>query len=91
MAYGEFKSSRHNEPAVFEAFFRKHPFKGRYTVSAGIDEVMLYLKNYKFDHDTHIAYLKQTMPNIKETDPFWQWLESLNISMLTEVHGISDG
>ena len=28
MSYAEWKAKRHNEPAVFEAFFRKAPFKG---------------------------------------------------------------
>lgn len=40
MSYAEWKAKRHNKPAVFEAFFRKSPFKGSYTVFAGLDEVL---------------------------------------------------
>jgi len=40
MAYGEWKAGRHNEATVFEAYFRKAPFKGCYTIFAGTDEVM---------------------------------------------------
>ena len=40
MAYAEWKAKRHDEPAIFEAFFRKAPFKGPYAVFAGLDEVL---------------------------------------------------
>jgi nicotinate phosphoribosyltransferase len=43
MAYGEWKAKRAEEPAVFEAFFRKAPFKGCFTIFGGLDEVLLFL------------------------------------------------
>lgn len=79
MAYGEFKAKRHEEQGVFEAFFRKHPFKGQFTVSGGMDEVMLFLKNYKFKPE-HVNCLKKALPNIKSDDLFWSWLESLDFT-----------
>lgn len=48
MAYAEFKAGRHTHRCVFEAFFRKAPFKGRYTVFGGLDEVIHFLDNYRF-------------------------------------------
>ncbi len=48
MAYAEFKAGRHTHRCVFEAFFRKAPFKGRYTVFGGLDEVIHFLANYRF-------------------------------------------
>lgn len=57
MAYAEFKSHRHNLPCVMEAFFRKAPFKGRYTLFGGLDEVILFLENFKITK-AHTAYLK---------------------------------
>ena len=57
MAYAEWKADRHNEPTVFEAFFRKSPFKGCYTVFAGSEEVHRFLQTYKFT-DEHLSFIK---------------------------------
>ena len=57
MAYAEWKAKRHDEHAIFEAFFRKAPFKGPYAVFAGLDEVLQYLSHYKFTEE-HLAYVK---------------------------------
>lgn len=35
MAYGYWKHGRLEERAVFNLFFRKHPFGGGYTIAAG--------------------------------------------------------
>jgi nicotinate phosphoribosyltransferase len=71
MAYAEFRANRHEQTCVFEAFFRKAPFKGRYTIFGGLDEVQDLLRNYKFS-DRHIEYLKQKMPHFEPG--FWAWL-----------------
>jgi nicotinate phosphoribosyltransferase len=57
MAYAEWKTGRHEEHCVFEAFFRKSPFKGNYTIFAGLDEVLRFLKTYKFT-EPMLAFLK---------------------------------
>ena len=57
MTYGEWKAQRHNEPAVFEAYFRKAPFKGCHTIFAGTDEVMEFMTKFRFNED-HLAFLK---------------------------------
>ena len=61
MSYAEWKGNRHNEPAIFELFFRKCPFKGNFAIFAGLDEIAQFLQNYKFS-DEHIEYLKATIP-----------------------------
>ena len=58
MAYGEWKTGRHEIHAVFEACFRKAPFKGCYTVFAGTDEVLQFLKEFRFQ-EAHLEYLKR--------------------------------
>ena len=57
MAYAEWKAKRADENAVMEAYFRKAPFKGCFTIFAGLDEVLLFLKNYKFT-EQHLDYIK---------------------------------
>jgi nicotinate phosphoribosyltransferase len=44
MAKAYFDSGKHLESAVFEVLFRKNPFKGEYTIFAGLNEVLLFLK-----------------------------------------------
>lgn len=77
MCYAYWNSKRHNEHAVFEAFFRKNPFKGKFTIFAGTDEVMKFLKKFKFTPE-HITYLKSQMPQAPQE--FFNWLETLDCS-----------
>jgi nicotinate phosphoribosyltransferase len=51
MSYAYWKNKRHNEPAVFEAYFRKNPFKGNYTVFAGLDEALRFVSEFKFKEE----------------------------------------
>ena len=57
MCYAYWKNKRHEENAVFEAFFRKSPFKGNFTVFAGIEEVIKYVAHFRFKPE-HIEFLK---------------------------------
>jgi nicotinate phosphoribosyltransferase len=75
MAYAEWKGKRHEHLCVFEAFFRKAPFGGRYTVNAGLDEVVNFLENFKFEQK-HIQYLKAQLSYME--DGFFDWLANLS-------------
>ncbi len=57
MAYSYWRSNKHNDDAVFEAFFRKSPFKGEYCVFAGSDEVLKFVSTFKFTAKD-VEYLK---------------------------------
>ena len=87
MAYAEWKGKRQDHSCVFEAFFRKAPFKGRYTVFGGLDEVISFLSNFKFS-EKHIFYLKQQLPYMELG--FFDWLSNLSTKSL-KVHGIPSG
>jgi nicotinate phosphoribosyltransferase len=56
MAYGYWKNRMHDHEAVFHLFFRKHPFNGNYSVACGLELVIEYLKDLKFEVDD-IQYL----------------------------------
>ena len=58
MSYAYWKHNKHNEPVVFEAFYRKNPFKGNYAIFAGLDEVISFLSSYRFT-EAHMLYLKE--------------------------------
>ncbi|MEH0155384.1 nicotinate phosphoribosyltransferase [Limibacter armeniacum] len=56
MAYGYWKTGHLNKEGVFHAYFRKHPFKGGFTVACGLDYLIDFLQNLKFSAD-EVAYL----------------------------------
>lgn len=87
MSYAYFNSNRHQEHSIFEAFFRKHPFKGKYCIFAGVQEVIAFIKNFKFT-PSHVAYLKTQMP--QASAEYFEWLESLDGSQV-KVYGIKEG
>ena len=62
MAYGYWKLRRTDEEAVFNLFFRRHPFKGGYTVACGLDHVADYLESLGFD-DHDLKYLAELTGN----------------------------
>lgn len=86
MTYSYWKNKRHDEHAVFEAFFRKWPFKGNYAVFAGVDEVIEFLQAFKFS-DQHISYLKTQF--VRAEPEFFDWLQTLDANCLT-ITGIPD-
>ncbi len=49
MAYAYWKSGKGEQKAVFNLFFRKHPFDGGFTILAGLEYVIDFCSNLKFD------------------------------------------
>lgn len=62
MANGYWQNGMYDREAVFHLFFRKHPFKGKYTIACGLNQVIDYLNHLHFDVDD-IRYLG----NLKDT------------------------
>lgn len=57
MLAGYLEEDLHEEPSVFDLFFRHNPFKGGYAVFAGLDTALSYLENLAFTED-ELAYLE---------------------------------
>lgn len=57
MMQGYFKHKEKNETVIFDAFFRNNPCGGGYAISAGLDQVIDYVKNLHFSKED-IAYLR---------------------------------
>lgn len=55
MMQGYFQS-HNDEVVVFDVFYRSNPSEGGYAISAGLEQVIDYIKNLRFDEDD-IAYL----------------------------------
>lgn len=62
MAYAYWKSGMADREAVFHMFYRKKPFNGGYAIACGLDVVMDYLEDFKFD-DSDLDYLKTLTGN----------------------------
>lgn len=56
MMYAYWKNNTHNRKVVFEAYFRKNPFKNGYTVFAGLERIVHYINELTFTEDD-VQYL----------------------------------
>lgn len=57
MANALFKKGMHERKVVFDRFYRKNPFDGGYTVVAGIQHLVDFVKNFLYDAED-IEYLR---------------------------------
>src|ERR1044071_7716024 len=48
MAYGYWKAGRAEQEAVFHLLFRKQPFQGGFTLACGLEDVIEYLRRFRF-------------------------------------------
>uniref|UniRef100_A0A4W5R1Q9 Nicotinate phosphoribosyltransferase n=1 Tax=Hucho hucho TaxID=62062 RepID=A0A4W5R1Q9_9TELE len=81
MAYAYWRSGRHNEPAVFELFFRDNPFGGGFSLFSGMHDCLLFLRSFRFT-DEDVEYLRSVLP--PATDPaFFLFLRELDCSGVT--------
>ncbi|KAL6044059.1 Nicotinate phosphoribosyltransferase [Balamuthia mandrillaris] len=83
MAYAYWKNGSHEDPSVFDLFFRKNPFGGEFTIFAGLEEVIRYVNSFSF-RPSQIEQLKQVMP--PGCDPeFYDWLATVDSSKVRVV------
>ena len=55
-----------NETVVFDMFFRSNPNKAGYSIAAGLDQVIQYIKNLNFSYDD-VEYEIYTSEAVGET------------------------
>lgn len=82
MAYAYWKSGKAEQEAVFNLFFRKNPFQSGFTIAAGLDYVIDYCRNFKFD-ENDLSYLgaMEKEDGTPTFDPaFIQYLRELTFS-----------
>lgn len=91
MSYGYWKAGIDAKESVFHLFFRKRPFHGGFTITAGLDAVINYLNNFHF-HPDDLAYLA-TLKGADGTelfDPkFFDYLANMKFSC--DVDAIPEG
>ncbi|MDN3670978.1 nicotinate phosphoribosyltransferase [Echinicola jeungdonensis] len=91
MAYAYWKSGKADQQAVFNLFFRKNPFQSGFTVAAGLDYVIDFCRNFKFE-ENDLEYLQQMTqkdgtPTFEEG--FIQYLRELKFSC--DVDAVEEG
>ncbi len=57
MMQGYFKNKDKNETVIFDAFYRKNPCDGGYAVMAGLEQLIEYIQNLRFETED-IDYLR---------------------------------
>ncbi len=85
MANGYFQNGLKDKQAYFDMFFRKVPDNGGYAIMAGVEQLIEYLKNLKFD-DKDIEYLRSKNLFSEE---FLQYLKNFKFSC--DVWAIPEG
>ena len=91
MAYGYWKAGLHEHEAVFYHSFRHAPFKGRYTICAGLGTLIDYLLNFQFTDDDidYLGGLTDTQGNVLFPPDFLDYLQQLRFSC--DIDAIEEG
>ena len=85
MMQGYFKNKDQNEIVIFDAFYRSNPCGGGYAISAGLEQVIDYIKNLHFEEED-ITYLRNL--GIFEED-FLAYLADFKFS--GDIYAIPEG
>lgn len=91
MAYGYWKSGEQDTQAVFNLFFRKHPFKGGFTLACGLSHVVDLLEHFRFEADD-LEYLATLEGNNGERlfeDAFLEYLAQMEFTC--DVDAVPEG
>lgn len=90
MAYGYWKSNRHEHEAVFHLFFRKAPFGGEYAIACGLQQVIRFIQDFTFTEED-IAYLATLESNGQPlfSQEFLEYLA--NFSFAGNLYAIPEG
>ena len=91
MSAGYLDLDRAEEEAVFNLFFRRHPFRGGYTLAAGLQQVIELIEGFRFDGDD-IRYLGSLKGN--DDTPlfkaeFLEYLSSLKLTV--DIDAVPEG
>lgn len=91
MAYGYWRLGMAEREAAFHLFFRRHPFGGNYTVCCGLENVIEYLQNWRFNQQD-LLYL-QTLVDVEGNKLFtYEFLEYLShLRFNCTVYAVPEG
>ena len=85
MMQGYFENKNQNETVIFDAFYRINPFGGGYSIMAGLEQVIDYVKNLRFTEED-IDYLRSVGIF---TEPFLEYLHDFRFT--GDIYAIPEG
>lgn len=91
MAYSYWKTGMADHEAVFHQFFRRNPFKGGFTVASGLESVVKYLENFRFDDSDidYLATLKASDGSPYFEEGFFKYLRGMRFSC--DIDAVPEG
>lgn len=91
MSYGYWKKGFDNKEAVFHLFFRRNPFKGGFTIAAGLEYAIAFMENFRFDDSdlTYLASLQDAEGNSLFEPAFFDYLGNMKFSC--QVDAVPEG
>lgn len=91
MANGYWKSGKAEQEAVFNLFFRKHPFQGGFTLAAGLDYMIDFCKNFKFKKEDleYLGAMKTKVGSPMFEPEFLDYLEKMEFSC--DIEAVEEG
>ena len=88
MAYAYWKSGKTDDVATFDLYFRKNPFKGEFTIFAGLGDCVKLLENFHYS-ESDITYLRSILPTTVEEE-FYEFLQQLSPKDVT-LYAVAEG
>ncbi|XP_042321161.1 nicotinate phosphoribosyltransferase [Sceloporus undulatus] len=88
MAYGYWAAGRGREPAAFELFFRRCPFRGGFALAAGLQCCLAFLRGFRLSA-ADIEYLKSVLPVTTE-EAFFEYLRTVDASEVS-ISSVPEG
>ena len=91
MAYGYWKKGMAEQEAVFHLYFRKNPFQGGYTIAAGLEHAVQFLRGLHFTGEdlAYIAGLRGNLGQPLFEQAFVEYLREMRFSC--SVDAIPEG
>lgn len=91
MSYAYWKAGLGKQEAVFHLFYRTIPFKGGYTIAAGLENVIEYLENFSFDQSDldYLSTVKGADGNPLFEDGFFKYLGDTKFTC--DVDAVKEG
>lgn len=91
MAYAYWKSGKAEQEAVFNLFFRKHPFEGGFTIAAGLEYVVDYCGSLKFTEEdlSYLAVMTGKDDEVLFEEGFLDYLRKMKFSC--DIDAVEEG